>query len=267
VLVGKCGVRLDPRRPKELNYKDPGLLFIHGILTGTSKSSGVTVSVLYAAVGRRLGYPLRLVQAKNYLFLRWDDPKTKERFNVEITPKGLQCPQDEHYKTWPAKLSEAELASGRFLRPLTGAEEMAAFLAMRGHCLLDTGHGRRANRAYAFASDLAPGEPSYLAWLAESLRRQTGGAFLASGGPKDPRGPAAGAGGKAQGDPLAELRRIEAINEQNRRRMGLPTGRPSLGTPGLPHVPTAPPSPHTPPRPGGPPNAAWQPVGRIGQYE
>ena len=178
-LKAKCGVRLDPRRTGQLNYKDPGLMFIHGTLARRSAPSGVTLPVLYAAVGRRLGYPLRLVQAKNYTFLRWDEPKTAERFNIEITADGLQCLPDTHYKTWPAKLSKAELASGRFLRSLTPAEELAAFLAARGHCLLDTGRMAQAHEAYATACRLAPDEPSYLARLLESVRRHTGGPSLA----------------------------------------------------------------------------------------
>jgi hypothetical protein len=43
--------------------------------------------VLYVAIGRRLGYPLKLVECKGHLFVRWED--AKERFNIEGTSRGL----------------------------------------------------------------------------------------------------------------------------------------------------------------------------------
>jgi len=257
-LKVKCGVRLDPKRPRRIDYRDPGLLFIHGILAGKSAPSGMTIPILYAAVGRRLGYPLRLVQAKGHLFLRWDGPKATERFNIEVTPKGLRYPPDKHYETWPAKLSKAELAGGRFLGSLTPARELAAFLAARGHCLLDTGRLAGAHEAYATACRLAPREPSYLAWLGESVRRHTDGASLATRRP-GAKGKAAGADPTARPDPMAELRRIEAINERNRRLMGLGPHRPSPAVPGNPRSPG--PSPRRPGYPVGVPSPE-RPPGR-----
>lgn len=43
--------------------------------------------MLYVAIGRRLGYPLKLVECKGHLFVRWED--AKERFNIEGTSRGL----------------------------------------------------------------------------------------------------------------------------------------------------------------------------------
>ena len=70
----------------------PGLqgfarLFIHGIIDGPGGTCA-SMPVLYVAVGRRLGYPLKLVEARGHLLLRWDDPLgqrlgTPDVFNVE----------------------------------------------------------------------------------------------------------------------------------------------------------------------------------------
>ena len=74
-------------------------LFIHAIIDGIGGTCG-SIPVLYVAVGRRLGYPLRLVKAARHLFVRWDDPDDKhwhhsDRFNVESTAPGVHFLPDE----------------------------------------------------------------------------------------------------------------------------------------------------------------------------
>jgi hypothetical protein len=69
--------------------------FLHGIIAGRGGTCA-SLPVLYAAVGRRLGYPLKLVRTTQHLFLRWDDPGG-ERFNVEISNAGgIDTPPDDH---------------------------------------------------------------------------------------------------------------------------------------------------------------------------
>jgi hypothetical protein len=62
-------------------------LFIHGLLGGHGGSC-VTMPVLYAAIGRRLRYPIKLVGAKQHTFCRWDDG-AGERFNIEGNVAGI----------------------------------------------------------------------------------------------------------------------------------------------------------------------------------
>ena len=81
--------------------------------------------VLYVAVGRRLGHPLKLVTTRGHLFARWDDDK--ERFNIEATNEGLNCFPDKYYHHWPFELTELEIKSGRYLRSLTREEQLAVF--------------------------------------------------------------------------------------------------------------------------------------------
>ncbi len=168
---------------------------------------------------------------------------------------------DDYYKGWPQPITEAELETGRFLRSLTPAEELACFLAARGHCLLDTGRRPAAAEAYAAAHRLVPEEPIYSAW-----RRQAEGLSLPTGfvgaGPSGFREPPYGR------DRLAEVRRIEAINRVNMQRLTPPPWppQPAVPSPLSPHatqpgVPPPPspygtqsgfPQPYQPPAPGFP---------------
>ena len=74
--------------------------FIHGALFGDGGTCA-SLPVLYTAVGRHLGYPLKLVSSwgpkANHLFCRWDDP-AGERFNVEANETGVNCFADDHYR-------------------------------------------------------------------------------------------------------------------------------------------------------------------------
>jgi hypothetical protein len=89
---------LGVRPTEKLNGPNPDLsdsrdLFLHGPLDGRPGTCS-SLPPLYAAVGRRLGYPLRLVSSPFHLFLRWDDGE--ERFNVECTSLGFFTPDDNY---------------------------------------------------------------------------------------------------------------------------------------------------------------------------
>src|SRR5687768_4706761 len=104
--------------------------FIHGLLTGRGGTC-VTLPILYAAVGRRLGFPIKLVHAKEHAFCRWDDGRG-ERFNIEGTNCGLKINSDQYYRHWPHEISDDEIERRQFLCNLTPREELAYFLAERG---------------------------------------------------------------------------------------------------------------------------------------
>lgn len=129
-------------------------LFLHGILGPKRTGTCVSMPVLYVAVGRRLGYPLKLATTKGHLFARWED--SKEQFNIEGTNEGLNSFPDEYYQHWPFELSEAEIKSGRYLRSLTSGEELALFLQTRGMCLKAAGHYSEAREAWDKSRELAP---------------------------------------------------------------------------------------------------------------
>lgn len=96
--------------------------------------------VLVVAIGRRLGYPLKLVRTKAHLFARWDAPG--ERFNVEVTGRGWNPHPDSHYREFPFPFTKEEEQANRYLESLSAAETLATFLGVRAACL--THHDRRA---------------------------------------------------------------------------------------------------------------------------
>ena len=124
--------------------------------------------VLYAAVGRRLGYPLKLVTTKAHLFVRWDDGK--ERFNLEATGRGMNRYDDEHFKQWPFPVSDEEIRVEGYLKSLTAAEELAVFLSLRANCLKEAGKIQEAADCYAYAARLAPASRSYALLQADILQ-------------------------------------------------------------------------------------------------
>lgn len=127
--------------------------------------------VLYVAVGRELGYPLKLVTTKGHIFVRWEGGG--ERFNVEATGQGLNRFEDEYYRHWPFEVIPAEEAAEGYLKSLTPPEELAAFLSIRGMCLREAGRKQEATESFAAAVRLAPGCQSYgqmLASLEDKLR-------------------------------------------------------------------------------------------------
>jgi hypothetical protein len=74
VLQEDCGVRY--KRKFDPDFCQPADLFIHGILE-EKRSGGTCASmpVVYVAIGRPLGYPLKLVEGRGHVFIRWDDAR------------------------------------------------------------------------------------------------------------------------------------------------------------------------------------------------
>lgn len=168
VLQNRCGVcynarlaGITPDGPEPLDFgKDSCDLFIHAIIDGRGGTCG-SLPVLYAAVGRRLGYPLKIVKAHRHLFLRWDDPRGKRwfhpaRFNIEATGPGVHCLPDEHYRSWPHEVAAEDVEAGIFLKSLSPREELAEFVATRAHCLVRNGRLAEAIKAMRKAAELAP---------------------------------------------------------------------------------------------------------------
>ena len=131
-------------------------VFIHGCLTNDKQGGCVSIPTLCVAIGRRLGYPLKLVCTRKHVFFRWDDGH--EVFNMEACCPGCDSPSDDYYKSWPEKVNADEIRINKLLKSLTPSEELALFLETRGHCLFDTGHAAEAQVMYANAYELMPTE-------------------------------------------------------------------------------------------------------------
>lgn len=148
------GIRYAPTAIGNFDFSDSRDDLLHGLLTrrlGTCAS----LPVLFVAIGRRLGYPMHLAIAKGHVFCQWVDERG--RFNLEGScGGGGDCRPDERYHEWPRPLTQADMASGRYLRPLSRAEELALFLETRGHCLTDNRRFDEARQAYEQAHRVAP---------------------------------------------------------------------------------------------------------------
>jgi hypothetical protein len=173
VFYEDFNIRYNPNRmssPENINpddrfFADSEDIFLHGLLGTHRMGTCSSMPVLYAAIGRRLGYPLKLVATKAHLFLRWEDGK--ERFNLEATGRGMNRYDDEHFKRWPFPVSEEEIRAEGYLKSLTAAEELAVFLSLRGNCLKESGRIQEAATCYSQAARLAPGARSYTLLLAD----------------------------------------------------------------------------------------------------
>ena len=171
MLQKLCGVRYNPAKV-DARPTDPSDLadeFVHGAIQGPGGTCA-TLPVLYAAVGRRLGYPIRLVRTRLHLFNRWDDPATGERVNFDGSTDGVNFLPDEHYRRWPAPMSPEQERRCGFLQSLTPRQELADFVGRRGFRLLDAGRYEEAVRLMVRAADLHPESDGWSA-TAEQVSR------------------------------------------------------------------------------------------------
>lgn len=158
-LQEDCGVHYNEQRIRNVDFSNPADLFIHGLVNSDNGGTCSSMPVLYAAVGRRLGYPIKLVLAKQHVFCRWEDDK--ERFNIEgATNGGVDFHPDEYYRTWPVPISDGEMASGEFLKSLSPREELAAFLLQRASCWQAHRRMNEARACLAEALCLMPNSPT-----------------------------------------------------------------------------------------------------------
>jgi hypothetical protein len=167
VLAEDFGVRYAPEKigtPSEARlgdgfFADARDVFLQGLLGPGHQGTRSSLPVLQVAVGRRLGYPLKLVTTKGHLFVRWED--AHERFNIEAAGNGVNRFTDDYYRHWPLEITPAEEAAEGYLKSLTPPEELAVFLSIRGMCLRESGKWSHAMVAFAAASRLAPGCRGY----------------------------------------------------------------------------------------------------------
>lgn len=164
VLQLDLGVHYNMSRVSEPDFKNSKDLFIHGMVGSDNGGTCVSMPVLYIAVGRRLSYPLKLVLTREHTFVRWEG--NGERLNIEGSSTGMNTYQDEHYRSWPHPVKDEWVQSGEFLKSLTPQEELADFLASRGHCLNDLGRLDQARQCYEAAARLNPKVQAYRYFIA-----------------------------------------------------------------------------------------------------
>lgn len=189
VLQEELGVHYNKSAIGNFSFADPSVAFIHGMIPEPGKTTGDTpggtcasMPVLYVAVGRRLGYPLKLATTHSHIFARWDgealyqqecgheNPAWVETFNCETT-NGFTKHDDKHYRTWPFPVTEHQIAYNGFLKSLSPFEEFAQFLGARGHYGMDVGQPAFAARCYENAHRYDRSRPCYTAWFMKAARK------------------------------------------------------------------------------------------------
>jgi hypothetical protein len=154
------GIRYNPER---IPVDSPFYLedaYIHGAIFGNGGTCA-SLPILYAAIGRRLGYPIKLVHAfatamrVGHRFARWDDPNG-ERMNFEANPTGMSRHPDDYYRTGTYALPADHERRCCFLQSMTPRQELADFLFGRAGWWLDAGNDREAAHAALWAWALHP---------------------------------------------------------------------------------------------------------------
>ena len=108
-------------------------IFIHGLIRDKGMGTCSSMPVFLVAIGRRLGYPLKLVKAKAHLFARWE--QGEKSFNIEGTSVGFVSHPDSEYLNWPFPFTAEEEQAEGYLKSMTPVQELAVFLSIRGMCL------------------------------------------------------------------------------------------------------------------------------------
>jgi len=147
-------------------------ILIHGLVGPQRMGTCSSMPVLYVALARRLGYPVRLVTTKAHLFLKWDS--RDENFNMDATSKGLNRYTDERYRQWPLPVTDEEIKSEGYLQSLTPAQELSVFLNTRAMCLREAGRLKEAITAHAAALRLEPHWRMNQLLLAEAQEEDAG---------------------------------------------------------------------------------------------
>ncbi len=145
--------RLD-KRSEDANL-DPSDSFLHGVMQGEGGTCG-SLPVLYAAIGRRLGYPLMLAMTRCHLYVRWDALPQGESFNVEASGDGVSFLPDEHYRIGRFEMPAETVQACGYLKSLSPREELASFLVQRGECWMQEQVYGEAVTSFAWANELDP---------------------------------------------------------------------------------------------------------------
>lgn len=163
VLQRHCGLRYNPAKISEDVPLETADTFIHGAILADGGTCA-SIPVVLAAVGRRLGYPIKNAATKGvkwwHIFARWDDPGG-EQLNLEASGNGLSTEDDNYYRTGRYALDPETEKAGQFLKSLTPREELALFLSELAMFWKRHGRWRLMSEAYAWAWSLAPANAFY----------------------------------------------------------------------------------------------------------
>lgn len=201
-------------------YKDPGELFLHGLLD-TSLGTCGNMPTLQAAIARRMGWPVALAPVESHTVCRFDDGEVAYNIETTHTDKGgfsAGTEQDyaKEFRLPPCAFTEADT-----LETMSAREMLAYFISLRGRYYWDTGQWEKADQDHSLARSLLPRHRRLLLASMELSIQRSNQIF----NKREPRHPfkvfahlrtEEERRQKQHEDALAKM---EAFNEQNRRRM------------------------------------------------
>ena len=148
------GIVYHPEKRAEDAVLDTPDKFIHGALLGEGGTCA-SLPVMYTAIGRRMGYPLKLAATWQHAFFRWDEPGG-ERFNIEANGIGMDVLPDDYYRQGKYAGPPGCHEACQFLRSQTPQEELASFLNERGLLFRDCQRYKEACESLIWATACAP---------------------------------------------------------------------------------------------------------------
>ena len=146
--------------------------FLNGIFEGKGGTCG-SLPVLYVAVGRRLGYPLKLATTRCHLYIRWEGALGGECFNIEASGDGVSFFPDEYYRTGRYATPEPTIQLCGYLKSLSPTEELASFLVQRGECWMQEKRYHEAVLSFAWATELDPRRRQHLFLTCQAIDKGT----------------------------------------------------------------------------------------------
>jgi len=118
-----------------LHPNDPNDLFLHSVMD-RREGYCLSLSILYLAIGERLGLDLYGVVVPGHFFVRYE--RGRIRFNIETTSRGAS-PPDEHYvKTFHVPDDNRD-ANSSYMKNLTKRQTLGCFFNNLGTVYLEIG--------------------------------------------------------------------------------------------------------------------------------
>ena len=153
ILQRDLGVRYNVEKMRDDAVFDTEDVFIHGVIQGRGGTCA-SIPVLCVAVGRRLGYPLKLVKAKCHLFFRWD--ASIEKFNCEATSHGVHSQPDKYYRSGRYECTPQQEREGGYLESLCPRAEFGDFMIQRGWLWFHQKQNRKMLESFLWGINFFP---------------------------------------------------------------------------------------------------------------
>jgi hypothetical protein len=157
------------REPNDVFFADAGDVFIHGLLGGERHGTCSSLPVLYAAVAQRLGYPVDLASTVEHLYLRYEEGTN--HLNVDAAGEGFITHSDQEYRRWPHPLTDEEIKTYGYLKPMSQREILGAFLIIRAGSLTSMRRYDEAAESWETANRYLPETPVLKQLVARAKER------------------------------------------------------------------------------------------------